>query len=101
MFFNDHISKGIISPVSNSYGKPGLAKVDHRIEMLRAAIQNDHWIRLDTWEAEQPTWTRTKLVLDHHYEDIKKKYGDNTELRFLSGLNQTPFEFFFHVFLYL
>ncbi len=53
--------------------------------MLQAAIRNDKWLRVDTWEAEQTSWTRTKLVLDHHYEDIKKRYGEDTELRFLSG----------------
>ncbi len=62
-----------------------MAKVNYRIEMLQAAIRNDKWLRVDTWEAEQTSWTRTKLVLDHHYEDIKKRYGEDTELRFLSG----------------
>ncbi|CAF3440159.1 unnamed protein product [Rotaria sp. Silwood1] len=79
------VLEGIISPVSDSYGKAGLAKVEHRIEMLQAAIRNDHWLRIDTWEAKQTSWTRTRLVLDHHYEDIKKRYGENTELRLLSG----------------
>ncbi|CAF2429074.1 unnamed protein product [Rotaria sp. Silwood2] len=79
------VVEGIISPVSDSYGKPGLAKVNHRIEMLQAAISNDPWLRIDTWEAEQTSWTRTKIVLDHHYEVIKKRYGENTELRLLSG----------------
>jgi len=58
------VVEGIISPVSDNYGKKGLAKVEYRIEMLQAAIKNDKWLRIDTWEAEQPTWTRTKLVLD-------------------------------------
>jgi nicotinic acid mononucleotide adenylyltransferase len=71
--------------VSDFYRKPGLAKVDYRIEMLEAAIHNDHWLRIDTWEAKQVSWTRTKLVLDYHHEDIKKRYGDDTELRLLSG----------------
>ena len=53
--------------------------------MLQAAIENDKWLRIDTWEAEQTTWTRTKLVLDHHHEIIKQKYGENTGLRLLSG----------------
>ncbi|CAF0996700.1 unnamed protein product [Rotaria sordida] len=79
------VLEGIISPVSDFYGKPGLVKVNYRIEMVEAAIRNNHWLRVDTWEAEQTTWTRTKKVLDHHYEDIKKRYGENTELRLLSG----------------
>ena len=76
---------GIISPVSDSYGKAGLVKVDYRIEMLKASIKNDKWLRIDTWEAEQTSWTRTKLVLDHHHEIAKQKYGENTGLRYLSG----------------
>jgi nicotinamide mononucleotide adenylyltransferase len=76
---------GIISPVSDNYAKAGLAKVNYRVEMLQAAIHNNPWLRIDTWEAEQPSWTRTKLVLDHHYEDIKKRYGENIRLRYLSG----------------
>ncbi|UJR38129.1 hypothetical protein I4U23_030808 [Adineta vaga] len=79
------VLEGIISPVSDNYGKSTLIKVNYRIEMLKAAIQNDKWIRLDTWEAEQTTWTRTKLVLDYHHEQIKQKYGENTGLRYLSG----------------
>ncbi len=76
---------GIISPVSDNYAKAGLAKVNYRIEMLQAAIRDSPWLRVDTWEAEQPSWTRTRVALDHHYENIKKRYGENTRLRFLSG----------------
>lgn len=79
------VVEGIISPVSNSYGKAGLAPEKYRIEMLKAAVKNDKWLRVDTWEAEQPTWTRTKLVLDHHLEEIKKRFGDDTELVYLAG----------------
>lgn len=79
------VLEGIISPVSDSYGKPGLAKVDYRIEMLKAAIKNDKWLRVDTWEAEKSTWTRTKLVLDHHHELAKQRFGDDVGIRLLSG----------------
>ncbi|CAF0985341.1 unnamed protein product [Adineta ricciae] len=79
------VLEGIISPVSDSYGKAGLVKVDHRIEMLKASIKNDKWLRVDTWEAEQTSWTRTKLVLDYHHEMVKQKYGEKTGVRFLSG----------------
>lgn len=80
---------GIISPVSDSYGKPGLAKVDYRIEMLKAAIKNDKWLRVDTWEAEKSTWTRTKLVLDHHHELAKQRFGDDVGIRLLSGSSKS------------
>ncbi|CAF5030790.1 unnamed protein product, partial [Rotaria sp. Silwood1] len=79
------VLKGIISPVNDTYPKPGLAKAEHRIEMIQAAVANNQWLRVDSWEANQESWTRTKIVLDHHYEDIKKQYGENTELRLLAG----------------
>jgi nicotinic acid mononucleotide adenylyltransferase len=71
--------------VSNFYIKPGLAPGKYRIEMLQEAIRNDRWLRLDTWEAEQPTWTRTKLLLDHHLEKVKQRFGPDTEVRLLAG----------------
>jgi len=88
------VVEGIISPVSDNYGKKGLAKVEYRIEMLQAAIKNDKWLRIDTWEAEQPTWTRTKLVLDHHHDLVKKKLGNDVGLRLLSGLSKSIREHF-------
>ncbi|CAF3271265.1 unnamed protein product [Rotaria sp. Silwood2] len=79
------VLKGIISPVSDAYPKPGLAKAEYRIEMVQAAVANNEWLRVDSWEANQESWTRTNIVLDHHYEDIKKQYGENTELCLLAG----------------
>jgi len=85
------VLEGILSPVSDSYGKPGLINAKYRIEMLQAATRDEPWLRVDTWEAEQPTWTKTKLVLDHHHELIKQKYGDDVGLRLLSGLLKIDF----------
>ncbi|CAF3610703.1 unnamed protein product [Adineta steineri] len=79
------VLEGIVSPVSDSYGKAGLVKANYRIEMLQAALKGDKWRRVDSWEAEQPTWTRTKLALDHHQEIVKQNYGENIQLRYLSG----------------
>jgi len=67
------VLEGIISPVSNSYGKAGLVEEKLRIEMLEAAVRDNHWLRVDPWEATQTSWTRTKLVLDYHHEEMKKK----------------------------
>jgi nicotinic acid mononucleotide adenylyltransferase len=53
--------------------------------MLEAAVSNNRWLRVDTWEAKQTSWTRTRLTLDHHYEEIKKRHGEDVELRFLAG----------------
>ncbi|XP_022256918.1 nicotinamide/nicotinic acid mononucleotide adenylyltransferase 1-like isoform X2 [Limulus polyphemus] len=57
---------GIISPVSDGYGKKGLLTAKHRCEMLQRALQTSDWIRLDTWESDQTTWTETRKVLQHH-----------------------------------
>ena len=81
--------------MSDSYGKAGLAKVDYRIEMLQAAIRNDKWLRLDTWESEQTSWTRTKIVLDHHQKRIKEEFGEDVKVRLLSGKRYSkPFSSF-------
>lgn len=65
--------------------KPGLAPGKYRIEMLQQAIRNDRWLRLDTWEAEQPTWTRTKLLLDYHLDKAKQRFGPDAGVRLLAG----------------
>lgn len=76
---------GIVSPVGDSYGKPGLLPIENRLEMLHASIPVGDWIRVDSWESEQPTWTRTRLVLEYHRELAKRKYGDDTEIRLIAG----------------
>lgn len=53
--------------------------------MLQAAVTTNPWLRVDTWESEQSSWTRTRIVLDHHHECIKKKYGENTGIRLVAG----------------
>jgi hypothetical protein len=53
--------------------------------MLQAAICNDIWLHVDTWEAEQTSWTRTKLVLDYHQKKAREQFGEDVELRLLAG----------------
>ncbi|XP_052771796.1 nicotinamide/nicotinic acid mononucleotide adenylyltransferase 1-like isoform X2 [Mya arenaria] len=64
---------GIMSPVGDWYGKKDLEKSKYRCEMVRRALKSNKWIRLDTWECEQPNWLRTKLVLDHHKEMLSNQ----------------------------
>lgn len=61
---------GLMSPVSDGYGKAGLVAASHRSRMLSLALASSSWIRLDTWECEQETWTQTRRVLDHHRQRI-------------------------------
>lgn len=54
---------GIISPVNDKYKKKDLAAAHHRVAMVRLALQMSDWIRVDTWECEQPQWMETVKVL--------------------------------------
>ncbi|KAF6768334.1 hypothetical protein AHF37_03175 [Paragonimus kellicotti] len=56
---------GILSPVSDGYAKPDLVPSTVRVELARLACQfHSDWLAVDSWEASQPTWTRTRIVVD-------------------------------------
>ncbi|KAJ8390415.1 hypothetical protein AAFF_G00108090 [Aldrovandia affinis] len=63
---------GIISPVHDSYGKPGLVPSRHRLTMCQLAVQSSDWIRVDPWECYQDTWQTTCSVLEHHRDLMKR-----------------------------
>lgn len=76
--------KGIISPVSDTYGKKGLAESKHRLKMCSLAIKSNNWIEISNWESKQESWTPTMKVL----EQIGKMVGQDaghTELLLLCG----------------
>ncbi len=52
-----------MSPVNDAYSKKGLAPAQHRVEMCRLAAQTSDIAMVDSWEAEQPTYQRTLMVL--------------------------------------
>ncbi|XP_062988306.1 nicotinamide/nicotinic acid mononucleotide adenylyltransferase 3 isoform X4 [Elgaria multicarinata webbii] len=79
---------GIISPVSDNYGKQGLAAAKHRIAMARLALQTSEWVRVDPWESEQRQWSETLTVLRHHYKELLKSH----HIRELPGENNWPIE---------
>ncbi|CAL5228862.1 g12073 [Coccomyxa viridis] len=54
---------GYMSPVNDAYSKKGLAPAQHRVEMCRLAAQTSDIAMVDSWEAEQPTYQRTLMVL--------------------------------------
>ncbi|XP_029381417.1 nicotinamide/nicotinic acid mononucleotide adenylyltransferase 2 [Echeneis naucrates] len=66
---------GIISPVHDSYGKPGLVPSRHRLTMCQLAVQSSDWIRVDPWECYQDTWQPTCSVLEHHRDLMKRVTG--------------------------
>ncbi|XP_052227727.1 nicotinamide/nicotinic acid mononucleotide adenylyltransferase 1-like isoform X2 [Dreissena polymorpha] len=63
-----NVIAGIMSPVMDSYGKKELESSKHRCAMVSLALKSAKWVRLDTWETEQTSWMRTRLVLDHHQQ---------------------------------
>ncbi|XP_059124398.1 nicotinamide/nicotinic acid mononucleotide adenylyltransferase 3 isoform X1 [Peromyscus eremicus] len=66
------VIEGIISPVNDSYGKKDLVASHHRVAMARLALQTSDWIRVDSWESEQPQWLETVKVLRHHHGELLK-----------------------------
>ncbi|KAK2180439.1 hypothetical protein NP493_443g05016 [Ridgeia piscesae] len=70
---------GIISPVSDGYGKKDLVQANHRCAMLKLALQSSDWIRLDTWETEQDSWTETVKVLQRQ-KDIYETLVNSNDL---------------------
>uniref|UniRef100_A0A8P4G151 Nicotinamide nucleotide adenylyltransferase 3 n=1 Tax=Dicentrarchus labrax TaxID=13489 RepID=A0A8P4G151_DICLA len=54
---------GIVSPVSDGYGKQGLVLAKHRIAMAKLALQSSNWVTVDEWESKQPDWTETVVTM--------------------------------------
>lgn len=54
---------GIVSPVSDGYGKQGLVLAKHRIAMAKLALQSSNWVTVDEWESQQPDWTETVVTM--------------------------------------
>jgi nicotinamide mononucleotide adenylyltransferase len=79
---------GIISPVHDDYKKKDLQPAKHRCAMIQRALKSSNWIRLDTWESEQQTWTETKKVLTHHWEALNNN-GNPDEVDNICNMNET------------
>uniref|UniRef100_A0A1A7X5S9 Nicotinamide-nucleotide adenylyltransferase n=2 Tax=Iconisemion striatum TaxID=60296 RepID=A0A1A7X5S9_9TELE len=69
---------GIVSPVSDGYGKQGLVLAKHRIAMAKLALQSSSWVAVDEWESQQPDWTETVVTMRHHYSRILKENEQKT-----------------------
>ena len=75
---------GILSPVSDAYGKSSLIAAKDRIEMCRLACEGHPLITVETWEALKPQWTPTLEVLNHFKEEIQS-YFPKVRLMLLAG----------------
>lgn len=90
---------GYISPVSDRYNKAGLASATHRIRMCQLACeQTSDWLMVDPWEAEQPDYQPTAVVLDHIAEEANRilypEMGKTVQVSLLCGadllMSMTP-----------
>lgn len=67
---------GYMSPVSDRYNKAGLASATHRIRMCELACdQTSDWLMVDPWEAIQPEYQPTAVVLDHFAREVNEVLG--------------------------
>ncbi|XP_040911114.1 uncharacterized protein LOC121193061 [Toxotes jaculatrix] len=80
---------GIVSPVSDGYGKQGLVHAKHRIAMAQLALQSSNWVTVDEWESRQPDWTETVVTMRYHYGRILKEYEQSAGMH-NSSRNTTP-----------
>ncbi|XP_061587407.1 nicotinamide/nicotinic acid mononucleotide adenylyltransferase 3-like [Cololabis saira] len=64
---------GIVSPVSDGYGKQGLVLAEHRIAMAKLALQSSSWVTVDGWESQHPDWMETVVTMRYHYGRILKE----------------------------
>lgn len=62
---------GFISPVHDAYKKLGLVEAGHRVEMINRALESNEFVACDTWEIEQPGYTRTVLSLNHFERSLQ------------------------------
>ncbi|KAJ1798005.1 Nicotinamide/nicotinic acid mononucleotide adenylyltransferase 1 [Coemansia sp. RSA 2399] len=79
-YFNAHskyeLVGGYFSPVSDYYQKEGLAPAVHRVRMCELATETSStWLMVDSWEALQPSYQRTAVVLDHFDEQLNGNMG--------------------------
>uniref|UniRef100_A0A672IYT3 Nicotinamide-nucleotide adenylyltransferase n=2 Tax=Salarias fasciatus TaxID=181472 RepID=A0A672IYT3_SALFA len=81
---------GIVSPVSDGYGKQGLVLAEHRIAMARLALQSSSWVSVDEWESQQPDWTETVVTMRYHYGRILKEFERSVGTHADSRGNGTP-----------
>jgi hypothetical protein len=56
---------GFLSPVGDAYGKKGLERALHRVNMCKDAVMESDWISVDTWESEQAEYKPTLQVMRH------------------------------------
>lgn len=80
------IMAGYYSPVSSYYKKSGLAPAHHRVRMCQLAVEHtSRWLMVDPWEAGQPEYQRTAVVLDHFDEMVNGSTSDQGGVEMSDG----------------
>uniref|UniRef100_W5M9U7 Nicotinamide-nucleotide adenylyltransferase n=1 Tax=Lepisosteus oculatus TaxID=7918 RepID=W5M9U7_LEPOC len=79
---------GIVSPVSDKYGKKGLVSATHRVAMTHLALRTSDWIRADSWESEQPQWITTVTTLRQHYNRLLNWHQSQVSLNDMSKVKK-------------
>ncbi|KAK2080609.1 hypothetical protein QBZ16_000463 [Prototheca wickerhamii] len=65
---------GYLSPVSDAYWKQALAPGAERVALARAAAADSDFIMVDAWEAAQPRYTRTLVVLQRVATELARLF---------------------------
>jgi nicotinamide mononucleotide adenylyltransferase len=81
---NIPLHKVTISPVCDHYKKNGLLPSVHRIKMLELATEGTEYVEVSSWEATQPSYTRTILVLEK-FQQLDDELPTKPKVMFLCG----------------
>uniref|UniRef100_A0A0M3HW69 Nicotinamide-nucleotide adenylyltransferase n=1 Tax=Ascaris lumbricoides TaxID=6252 RepID=A0A0M3HW69_ASCLU len=81
--YDCNVVEGIISPVADSFAKPGLLPACNRMQMAELAVKSSTWIHADSWECSQKQWTRTICVLKHFKDVLDKKFDIGARVRLM------------------
>eukprot|EP00871_Galdieria_phlegrea_P002221 jgi/Galph1/29/GphlegSOOS_G4858.1 len=89
-----HVLGGYLSPVHDSYGKPGLVSSEHRVEMCRLAVKDSSWLMVDDWECLQSEYLPTFRVMRHFCDQLFSQLGSDIRLILVCGYDL--YESLFH-----
>lgn len=70
---------GYMSPVNDKHKKKDLASAKHRMEMSKLAAETSDMIMVDEWEARQPAYQRSIVVLSRIIQHLNRAVGEGVE----------------------
>lgn len=66
-----YVCGSYLSPVSDTYSKPGLAPSRHRVAMCQLAARDTETVMVSEWEARRPEYTNTLKVLRYVEQQVQ------------------------------